>query len=81
MEKNVKKNIFMCVYKYMGFPGSSAGKEPTCNAGDPGGIPGSGRFPWRMDSLPTSVFLPGKSPRTEEPGGLQSMESQRIGHD
>jgi len=25
------------------FPGSSAGKEPTCNAGDPGSIPGSGR--------------------------------------
>ena len=27
----------------MGFPGSSAGKESTCNAGDPGSIPGSGR--------------------------------------
>ena len=25
------------------FPGSSAGKESTCNAGDPGSIPGSGR--------------------------------------
>ena len=29
----------------MGFPGSSAGKESTCNAGDPGLIPGSGRSP------------------------------------
>ena len=29
----------------MGFPGSSAGKEPTCNAGDLGLIPGSGRSP------------------------------------
>ena len=28
-----------------GFPGSSAGKEPACNAGDPGSIPGSGRSP------------------------------------
>ena len=27
------------------FPGSSAGKEFTCNAGDPDSIPGSGRFP------------------------------------
>jgi len=27
----------------MGFPGSSAGKESTCNGGDPGSIPGSGR--------------------------------------
>ena len=27
----------------MGFPGSSAGKESTCNAGDPGSMPGLGR--------------------------------------
>ena len=27
----------------MGFPGSSAGKESACNAGDPGSIPGLGR--------------------------------------
>ena len=29
----------------MGFSGSSASKESTCNAGDPGSIPGSGRSP------------------------------------
>ena len=29
----------------MGFPGSSAGKESACNAGDPGSIPGSERYP------------------------------------
>ena len=28
----------------MGFPGSSAGKESACNAGDPGLIPGSERY-------------------------------------
>ena len=27
------------------FPGSSAGKESACNAGDPGSISGSGRSP------------------------------------
>ena len=27
----------------LGFPDSSVGKEPACNAGDPGLIPGSGR--------------------------------------
>ena len=32
----------------MGFPRSSAGKEFTCNVGDP---------PWRRDRLPTPVFL------------------------
>ena len=29
----------------MGFPGRSAGKESTCNAGNTGLIPGLGRFP------------------------------------
>ena len=28
----------------MGFPGSSAGKESACSAGDPSLIPGLGRF-------------------------------------
>ena len=28
-----------------GFPGGSAGKESTCNAGGLGSIPGLGRFP------------------------------------
>ena len=27
----------------LGFPDSSVGKESTCNAGDPGSIPGLGR--------------------------------------
>ena len=30
---------------YMGFPGSSAGKESACNVGDLGSIPGLGRSP------------------------------------
>ena len=29
----------------LGFPDSSVGKESACNEGDPGSIPGSGRFP------------------------------------
>ena len=33
------------IYGVMGFPGSSAGKESTCNTGDPGSIPGSGSSP------------------------------------
>ena len=31
----------------MGFPGCSDGKKSTCNAGDLGSIPGSGRSPGR----------------------------------
>ena len=30
-------------YQMLGFPGSSAGKESACDAGDPSLIPGSGR--------------------------------------
>ena len=39
----VHTHIYMNVCMCMGFPGSSAGKESTCNAGDPSSIPGSGR--------------------------------------
>ena len=42
---------------FLGFPGSSAGKESTCNAGDLGSVPGLGRSPgegnWR---IPPPVF-------------------------
>ena len=33
-----------------GFPGSSAGKESACNAGDLGSIPGLGRSPGEGNS-------------------------------
>ena len=51
-----------------GFPGRSVGKESTCKAGDPGSVPGSGRFSWRRDGLPTLVFL-------GFPGGSAGKES------
>ena len=40
-----------------------------------------GKIPQRSDRLPTPVFLPGESPWSEEPGGLQSMRSQKVRHD
>ena len=64
-----------------GFPGGSDAKESTCNVGDLGLIPGLGRFPWRRAWQPTQVFLPGESPWTQEPGRLQSMALQIVGHD
>ena len=46
----------------MGFPDSSVGKEPACNAGDPGSIPRSGRlagegigYPLQYSSLENSM--------------------------
>ena len=47
----------------------------------PGFDPWVGKIPWKRKWLPTPVFLPGESPRTEEPGGLQSMGSREVGHD
>ena len=38
---------------WLGFPGSSVGKESACNAGDPGSISGSGSFPGA--GIPTPV--------------------------
>ena len=35
-----------------GFPCISVGKEPAYNAGDPGLIPGSGRFPGKGNDNP-----------------------------
>ena len=43
-----------------------------------GGRPGFD--PWIRAWQPTPVFLPGESPWTEEPRRLQSMGSQRVGH-
>ena len=39
-----------------------------------------GKIHWRRAWQPTPVFLPGETPWTEEPGGLQSMGSRRVGH-
>ena len=46
---------------YQDFPGGSDGKESACKAGDPGSIPGLGRYPGEGNGNPTPVSLPGKS--------------------
>ena len=46
------KDICGSIAYKMGFPGSSAGKEFTCNAGDSGSIPRSGRSPGEGISYP-----------------------------
>ena len=63
-----------------GFPDSSAGKESTCNAGDLGSIPGQEEPPEKETATHSSIPA-WKIPWTEEPGGLQSMELQRVGND
>ena len=63
-----------------GFSGGSDGKESTCNVGDLGSVPGVGRSPEEGMAIHFSI-LAGESPRTAEPGELQSTGSQRVGHD
>ena len=63
-----------------GFPGDSEGKESAYNAGRP-------RFnPWVEDSPEKEMathasILVWRLPSTQEPGRLQSIGSQRVGHD
>jgi len=45
-----------------------------------GSVSWSGRSPCRRQWQPTPVFA-WRIPWTEEPGRLQSMGSQRVGHD
>ena len=69
---------------YVSFPGlGKPGKESACKTGDirdAGLIPGSGRSPGEGNGylLQYSCL---EIPWTEEPGRLQSMGSQRVGHD
>ena len=64
----------------MGFPCGSAGKESTCSAGDLGLIPGLGRSPGKGNGNLLQYFA-WEILWTKEPGRLQSMGSQRVGHD
>ena len=50
------------------------------DARDAGSSPGSGRSPGGGHGNHSSI-LTGESPWTEEPGGLQSIGVQRVGHD
>ena len=43
----------------MDFPGVSDGKESTCNAGDPGLTPGSGRSPGEWNGYPLQYSCQG----------------------
>ena len=72
---------WLALYVNMGLPRGSDGRDSACSVGDLGLIPGLGRFSWRRAWQPTPVFLAGESPWTEEPGRLQFIGSQRVGHD
>ena len=71
--------MYVCIY---GLPQWFSGKKPICNAGDTGdsgSIPESDPLEEGMSTH--SSTLAWRIPWIEDSGGLQSMGSQRVGHD
>ena len=72
-------NIYLvCILK--GFPGGSEVQASASSAGDLGSIPGW-EDPWESGMTTHSSILAWRIPWMEDPGGLQSTGSQRVGHD
>ena len=66
----------------MGFPGGPMVKNPPAKAGDVRdvGLIAGLENPLEEEMAPHSSILAWKILWTEEPGGLQSMGLQRVGH-
>ena len=70
---------------HFGLPWWLSCKEPSCQYREGKRCsfdPSQGREdPLEKEMATHSSILAWKTPRTENPGGLQSMESERVGHD
>ena len=74
------KKFFKNIMIMIDFPGGSDGKASVYNAGDPGSIPGLGRSSGKGNGNPLQYYCL-ENLWTEELDRLQSMGSQRVGHD
>ena len=72
-------DLYMCLLSSLVFPSGSVVKNTPASAQDAGSIPGSGRSPGEKMTAHSSIVA-WIIPRTEEPGGRQSMGLQRVGH-
>ena len=76
--------IPVCPYEIWGFAGGTSGKEPAYQSRSHKRHhqldPWIRRTPLEEEMATLSSILAWKTPWTEEPCGLQSMESQRVGH-
>ena len=66
---------------FLGFSGGSDSKESICLQCGRSSNPWIGKIPWRRAWQPNSSILAWRITWTEEPGGLQSVGLQRVGHD
>ena len=67
----------------MDFTGGSSGKEPACPPRRYGGCgfhPCVSKIPLEEGMATYSTILAWRIPWTEDPGGLQSIGLQRVGH-
>ena len=73
-------SIYMKTHCNQGFPGASADKEPACNEGDLGSIPGLGRCPREGNGNPLKYScLENSLDRRAQRATVHRL--QRVGHD
>ena len=81
----VARTLLMCQELFWASLVAQTVKESACNAGDPGSIPELGRSPGEANGnalqLSLGTLAQTRIPWTEEPGELQSVGLQRVGHD
>ena len=84
LQKELLAEEILRVYDFLGFPGGASGKEPTCQCRR---CKRHGFDPWvENDPLEKGMathfsILAWRIQWTEEPGGLQSIGSQRVRRD
>ena len=81
MEKNVKKNVCICItyHKWASLVAQSVKNLPAVQETQVQSL--GWEDPLKKKMATHSSILAWKISWTEEPGGLQSMGSQRVGHD
>ena len=72
--------IFTLLPQNRSFPGVAVQKNLPASAGEADSIPQSGRSPGEGSGNPVQYSCLGNPMDMEEPGGLQSMGSQRVWH-
>ena len=68
--------IILLYIQIWGIPAGSEGNKSACNIGDPGSVP-DWEDPLEKGMATHCIILAWATPWTEEPGGLQSIGSQK----
>ena len=79
-KKAKKRHLEINIVRIPGLPCGSVVKNLPANAERHGFNPWDGKISWRRKWQLPPVILAWEIPWTEEPGGLQSMGSQRVRH-